>query len=271
MARRRPRPLLLWPIALAGVGLASAAAAAAPAPASTPLLLPRDQQPIVCETQRAPDYYGLGVRLGIYFSWLAGYVANTQLPSEAAGALDANTIFLLTLLVAMIKCSLVRMLTTIDGLILMHLSGGTIFGVLSVWGYRTVRYSEEGPKAIRHFGGFGTHARLVVSLGVSVYGLWFWTWGVMGGLDPPGTGECAKLSTFFFGKWSATGGIRYFYIVICYGCILYFGTMLLASSLAGYARVDKMVRLARSKRWADTSKLRYATGFKYKECVPSPR
>jgi hypothetical protein len=262
MARvRRLLPFLL------AAGLASAAAAG-------PSLLPRQQQqqqpepptePVWCQTERAPDYYGLGVRLGIYFSWLQGYVANTLLPSEAAGALDANTIFLLTLLIAMIKCSRIRMLRQIDGLVLMHLSGGTIFGVLSIWGYRTATYSEEGPKAIRHFGGFGTHARLIVSLAVSAFGLWFWKWGVVDGLDPAGPGECEVLWTFFFGKLHAAGGIRYFYIVVCGGCVAYFGAMLLASSLAGYARVDKMVRLARSKRWADTSKLRFATGFKYKE------
>jgi hypothetical protein len=247
-------PLLLWPL-LAGLSLASTATVV-----TQPII------PIQCETERAPDYYGLGVRLGIYFSWLQGYIANTMLPSEIAGALDANTIFLLTLLVAMIKCSRVRMLKQIDGLVLMHLSGGTIFGVLSIWGYRTVQYSEEGPKAIRHFGGYGTHVRLIVSLAISVFGLWFWMWGIVGGLEPiDDTPECGTVYTFFFGKLRADGGMRYFYIVICIGCIVYFGIMLLASSLAGYAKVDKMIRLARSNRWADTAKLRFATGFKYKE------
>lgn len=127
MARFRLRPVV-WPVVL-GVSLV-AATVLAPRQAIDNQL---PNEPIVCQTERAPDYYGLGVRLGIYFSWLQGYIANTLLPSEAAGALDANTIFLLTLLVAMINCSRVRMLTQIDGLVLMHLSGGTIFGVLSIW------------------------------------------------------------------------------------------------------------------------------------------
>jgi hypothetical protein len=255
-----------------GFGLVFAVSGSASSSASS--LVPRDQQPLQCQTTRAPDYYGLGVRLGIYFSWLQGYIANTMLPSEVAGALDTNTIFLLTLLVAMLKCTSVHMLKQIDGLILMHLSAGTIFGVLSTWGYRTSRYIEEGPKAIRHFGGFGTHARLIVQLAVSVYGLWFWLFGVMGALGPMGPGdgsnppnapECAELYTFMFTKVRATGGIRILYIIICIGCVVYFGIMLLASVLAGYSRASKMIELARGGRWANTSRLRYATGFNYKE------
>src|ERR1700759_4431881 len=107
----------------------------------------RDDGGLHCQTARAPDYYGFGVRLGIYFAWLQGYLANTMLPSEIAGALDTNTIFLLTILIAMIKCSSINMLESIDGLILMPLSGGTIFGVFSIWGYRTVQYTLEGPGA----------------------------------------------------------------------------------------------------------------------------
>jgi hypothetical protein len=249
-------------------------ASAATIDLSSSTLIPREEQQITCQTVRAPDYYGLGVRLGIYFSWLQGYIANTMLSSEVAGSLDTNTIFLLTLLVAMIKCSRIRMLEQIDGLILMHLSGGTIFGVLSIWGYRTVQYTEEGPRAIRHFGGFGTHARLIVSLAVSVFGLWFWMFGVTGGLDPmgpndgmqpPNSPECGTLYTFMFGKVRADGGIRIFYIIVCICCIIYFGVMLLVSTLAGYSRVRTMIQLAQSKRWADSSRLRFATGFNYKE------
>jgi hypothetical protein len=212
--------------------------------------------------------------VGIYFSWLQGYIANTMLSSEVAGALDTNTIFLLAILVAMIKCSSVRMLEQVDGLILMHLSGGSIFGVMSIWGYRTLHYSEEGPKAIRHFGGFGTHARLIISLAVSGFGLWFWMFGIKGGLDPmgpndgmnpPNPPECGILYTFMFAKVRADGGMRIFYIIVCICCIIYFGVMLLASTLAGYSRVSKMIQLAKSKRWASSSRLRFATGLNFKE------
>ncbi|KAF6808550.1 hypothetical protein CPLU01_15657 [Colletotrichum plurivorum] len=248
-------------------------------PESFPGLLPRDDAPLQCQTARAPDYYGLGVRLGIYFAWANAYVANTLLPSEIAGAADTNNIFLLVILISMIKCSGVRMLVDIDGLILMHLSSGFLFGTLSLWGYRTRQYVDNGPAGIRFFGGFGTHSRLIVCVAVSVYGLWYWMYGVTGGLvhmgsreerdelevNPPNSDECSTLYTFMFAKVRADGGIRIFYIIVCMGCTIYYGLMLLASSIAGWARARRMIQLYKEKRWAESSRLRFVTGFKYRE------
>jgi hypothetical protein len=70
-----------------------------------------------------------------------------------------------------------------------------------------------------------------------------------------------------FAKVRADGGIRIFYITACILCTIYFGIMLLASSIAGRKRLQNIVELARQKRWADTSRLRFATGFKYHEFV----
>lgn len=244
-----------------------------------PGLIPREDNSIQCQTSRAPDYYGLGVRLGIYFAWLQAYIANNFISSEISGAADTNTIFLLVVLIAMIKCSSISMLEQVDGLILMHLSGGFIFGIFSIWGYRTRRYVDDGPKAIRYFGGFGTHSRLIVSLAVSVYGLWYWLYGVtgslvsMGSLEetgdlavvPSNSPDCGTLYTFMFAKVRADGGIRIFYIIICTCCTVYFGIMLLASSLAGWARLNNMIELGKQQRWADSTRVRFATGFKYRE------
>jgi hypothetical protein len=94
----------------------------------------------------------------------------------------------------------------------------------------------------------------------------------MGGLMPmgpqdevPNDPRCGTLYTFMFARVRADGGIRIFYILVCACCILYFGAMLLASTISLWARPAKMMALAKSKRWADSSRLRYATGFKYKE------
>jgi hypothetical protein len=241
--------------------------------------MPREDYALHCQTSRSPDYYGLGVRLGIYFAWLQAYIANNFISSEIVSATDTNTIFLLALLVAMIKCSSINMLEQIDGLILMHLSTGSLFGIFSLWGYRTRRYIDEGPKAIRFYGGFGTHSRLIVSLGVSIYGLWYWIYAVTGSLvamgspqevgelaiDPPNSPDCMTLYTFMFAKVRADGGIRIFYIIVCICYTIYFGLMLLASSIAGWARLNRMIELGKQQRWADTSRLRFATGFKYRE------
>lgn len=233
-----------------------------------------------CLSDRATDYYGLGVRLGIYFAWLGSYIANTMLPAEFSGAADTSTIFLLTLLIAMTNDSRTRELTTVDGLTLMHLCGGTVFGVLSIWGYRTRLYCDKGPRAVRLFGGFGTHVRLAVSLGVSVFGMWFWLHGVTDqglkplgpndGADPPNPPECSTLYTFFFAKVRADGGIRFYYTAICALCCLWFGTMFIVSTLAGLASFEKIRSLVQFYHWGTVNRAKYATGFTKKECVSSP-
>ncbi|OCT50383.1 hypothetical protein CLCR_07054 [Cladophialophora carrionii] len=226
-----------------------------------------------CESARAADYYGIGVRLvirdpqGIYFSWITGWVANSFVAGDIGGALDTNAIFLFANLVAMVRCTITKVLTQLDCVILMHLSGGTVFSVLSLWGYRTCHYLGEGHKGIRHFGGFGTHLRLLLSMAVAVYGLWFWIIGI----EPDTTGvnvdagPCKTVYTFMFAKVRADGGIRIFYIAICVGCVTYFGIMLLASTLALYARLAKAANLAKQGKWRTSTRLHYATGLDHKE------
>jgi len=244
-----------------------------------PVGLTRRDDVIYCHTDRASDYYGLGVRLGIYFAWLQCYVANTLLESEVGMALDTNTIFLLTLFVAMANDSMTHALGQMDGLVLMHLCGGTVFGILTLWGYRTRLYLDYGPKAVGFFGSFGTHIRMVVSLAVSIYGLWFWIYGVTGGLtamgpgdgaEPPNSPECSTLYTFFFAKIPAAGGIRYYYIIVCASCIAYFGAMLVSSVLAAWFSIENLFG-SLHHRWANSANAhsmarpRYITGFKPNE------
>ncbi|KAK3353885.1 hypothetical protein B0T25DRAFT_222198 [Lasiosphaeria hispida] len=233
-----------------------------------------DHANLQCQSELATDYYGLGVRLGVYFAWLGSYIANTILPSECGSAADTSTIFLLTLLIAMAGDARTGELTQIDGLILMHLCGGTVFGVVTLWGYRTRLYRNHGPRAVRMFGGFGTHIRLIVSLGVSIFGLWFWLYGVTGslramgpddGTDPPNSADCGVLYTFFFAKVRADSGVRFYYVIVCLSCILWFGTMLLVSSLAALASFDRIKSLVEYSKWTSLNRVKYATGFTHKE------
>lgn len=234
---------------------------------------------IECQTAVASDYYGLGVRLGIYFAWLQAYLANTLLASAIPSAADTNTIFLLTLLIAMLNDSVSATLSQVDGLILMHLCGGTVFGTLSLWGYRTRLYKDNGPAAVRLFGGYGTHIRMLICLAVSTYGVWFWGWGATGkldsmtelpGLKPPNPSECSETYTFFFAKLPITGGIRYYYLVVSACCTAWFGAMMLMSGLAGWFCLENL-RGSFAKNWADTaradawSRPRYVTGLKTNE------
>jgi hypothetical protein len=52
------------------------------------------------------DLYGLGIRLGVYFQLISTLLANHFLPDALGEAWDANTIFLLSIFVAVIKSSI---------------------------------------------------------------------------------------------------------------------------------------------------------------------
>ncbi|KAH8668405.1 hypothetical protein BX600DRAFT_538347 [Xylariales sp. PMI_506] len=227
-----------------------------------------------CQTDRSDDYYGLGVRMGIYLAWFQALIAFNFVPSEIPSALDTNAIFLFAVLIAMVRCTITSLILQIDALILMHLGAGSIFGVMSIWGYRTSLYVREGPmKGISHFGGFGTHMRLLLCTAFAAYGLFFWLRGIDGHpaalISGTGNAEnglyCTPLYTFMFSRVLADGGVRVFYIICTVGSLCYWGVQLLSSSLAAYARPMKMYRLGKAGQWRTTSRLDYATGLNYKQ------
>lgn len=207
--------------------------------------------------------------MGVYMAWLTGWVANVSVPDEIGGALDQNAIFLFALVIALVRCAITDLLSQMDGLILMHLCGGSVFSVISIWGYRTCVYREDGPRAIRNFGGFGTHLRVFLCMAVSVVGIWYWYLGIMGSvpsvtdLDSTNNPECNDLHTFFFAKLDARGGIRIYYIFICIACTVYFGIMTAVSIIGPWTRICKIHWLAKYRFFRTTSRLKYATGFTY--------
>lgn len=233
-----------------------------------------------CSTQLSSDYYGLGVRLGIYFTWLTSYLANTFVADEIDGGLVANTIFLLALLASIFTGSASGDLAVVDGLILMQLCAGYLFGALSIWGYRTGHYWKEGPLGIRHYGGLGTYARLILSAAISCYGIWFWTTGVQpGGLQKVYNGSvspndlrpgCEHIVTFFFAKLSVNGGIRIFYTIISASCAAWFGLPLIAAVIER-ARYARDIYYGRSKL-AELGQgfTKYETGWTRQEYDPQP-
>ncbi|KAE9382067.1 hypothetical protein N431DRAFT_552018 [Stipitochalara longipes BDJ] len=191
-----------------------------------------DSAPLDCTTQFSNDYYGFGVRLGVYFSWLGSYFANLLLPSEISGSLDTNSIFLVALIGSLFNGTRLKQIQQIDALVIMQLSSGFLFSCFSIWGYRTSYYQKEGPKAIKRFGGLGTHCRLILVAAISVYGTWFWWEGLDDGLTISDNPECQEIFTWFFAYLPVRGGIDKLYIVITIGCSLYYCTMLAAAAIA---------------------------------------
>jgi hypothetical protein len=223
-----------------------------------------DAGSIACETDRTSDYYGIGVRMGVYAAWLTSWIANVAVQDEIGGAIDTNAIFLFALIVAVVRCTVTGLTSRIDGLMLMHLSFGTVFSSNSVWGYRTCVYKNEGHAGIRNFGGFGTHLRLLLNMAVSVYGFWFWMYGVRGSLLT-GPAPCDMVWTFFFAKLRVNSGIRIAYLILFIACMIYYGIMVVTGFLGPIMRICKMQFLIRYRFFRTSSRLRYATGLTYRQ------
>lgn len=160
----------------------------------------------------------------------------------------------------------------IDGLILMQLSAGYLFGCLSIWGYRTLRYHTAGPEAISNFGNFGTHCRLICVTAISGYGVWFWIEGVEDGLiiatndsNETRPDECYPIVTYFFGTFPIRGGIRTLYIIMSCGCTFYFGLMIIAAILERGRHLTKWFSRDGNKRHVGHHRAVYETGFTHKE------
>jgi len=214
---------------------------------------------IDCTTEVSLDYYGLGVRLGVYFAWLGSYFANTLLPDEIPGFLDTNTIFLLALLVSLFNGTIKHNLHQIDGLVVLHLSSGFLFSSLSIWGYRTLHYQKDGIDGIKYYGGVGTHCRLLLVAAISMYGAWFWWEGVDDGLIASTDDGCIQLYTWFLGKWPINGGIHIFYVIVTLGCAVYYGTMCLVATVTIFFNLFT----SSHKDWK--KKMKFETGFNNKE------
>jgi hypothetical protein len=170
------------------------------------------------------DFYGFGVRVGVYLTWVSSWLANNFVESEMEGNLDTNAVFLFALALTVVVLSAEKEIWSIDSAILLQLSFGFVFGLMSTWGRRT-RFYRKG-----HFGGWGTHIRMLLSLAVSVYGLWFWVNGVR---DPdPNCFQreaCNGLRTFVFANVSMKGWTRTGWIIVSAAACIYFGVMALTA------------------------------------------
>jgi hypothetical protein len=267
MARPRNRGLLLVAAFLLSLlSLASPTAAESSNPSSP-------SEPLNCSSKFSGDYYGLGVRLGIYFTWLTSWLANTFIEDEIAGGLDANAIFLFALIISILRATAIHgpeALAYIDGLILMQLCTGYIFSVLSLWGYRTIYYHREGPKAVRYYGQIGTHFRLVLAAAISIYGVWFWAYGIRydrgyglhRATDENGilrSKDCYPIYVFFFAKLKVLGGIRILYIITSTSCSVYYVIMLLAAAAERIRHLTQVITKEKGHHTRET--FNYETGL----------
>lgn len=181
-------------------------------------LATRQDAPQNCSVTSNPDFYGLGIRVGIYIQWITSFIANLFLKQAIEENLGTNTIFLLVLFVTTAVATAQATVQTIEILVLLQLSFGFIFSILSIWGHRT--RSPQGEDPIR-FQLIPSLVRLALTTGLSCYGLWVWFYGYGALNDRTG---CLDY-TFLFARVNASNGAGVFFkiqstlILVVYGVL----------------------------------------------------
>ncbi len=196
-----------------------------------------------CGLTGNPDFYGLGIRVGIYIQWITSFIANLFLKKAIEENLGTNTIFLLALFVATVVATVHASVQAIEIVVLLQLNFGFIFSILSIWGHRT--RSPQGQDPIR-FPLIPSLGRLALTTALSCYGLWFWFYGYAALYDRTG---CPNY-TFVFARVNASNGARMFFkiqstlvlvvygvlfarevvMVLCFFCFIALWTPVLAST-----------------------------------------
>lgn len=82
------------------------------------------------------NFYGFGVRLGIYLQWFSSWIANTLNPDDASSNHEENSIFVLAIAIALVLAFEGDQLRVSEAYILMLMCVGFFAIVLSTWGIR---------------------------------------------------------------------------------------------------------------------------------------
>jgi hypothetical protein len=157
-----------------------------------------------CEIEGNPDFYGLGIRIGIYLQWITALLANHTLMGAIGTNLETNTIFLVALFVATAVASARNTVQTAELVVLLQLCFGFLFSILSIWGHRTGGFALGGKKA--RFPLIGSFFRLILATALATYSAWFWFRYHDLHHRPQ---ECRDF-TFMFARVDIAGGLRYF-------------------------------------------------------------
>ncbi|KAL8756210.1 MAG: hypothetical protein Q9199_003092 [Rusavskia elegans] len=165
-------------------------------------------QVVRCPHEGNPDFYGLGIRVGIYLQLITTIVAKYFHPEAIPENLTANTIFLLALFAAIATATLGSELRPEEIAILLQLCFGFLLSVLSILGGRPGPDYPEGHTTIPGPPRIASYLRLTLTTAICMYAVWFWFPG-KDEMEIPGCPSYMFLLT----KVNIFGGVRIFYQV----------------------------------------------------------
>ena len=185
-----------------------------------------------CVLNGNSDLYGLGIRLGVYFQLISTLLVNHFLPDALRDAWDANTIFLVSIFIAVIKSSvntnnlaapeafvMLQMLFAFlvavyhigpsNKWLLFEITTAALNGTLKSDMELLDMLSELG-RAQNNVSKLGTTMRQFLALAITSYNIWFWFPG-SGFLDAD---QHCNSSVFIFAKVDLHGNARIFFQVL---------------------------------------------------------
>ena len=86
--------------------------------------------------QANTDFYGFGIRLGVYLQWFSSWLSNTLDPDAASENHEENSIFVLAIAIALVLAFQHDDLKVSEAYILMLICTGYFALVVSTWGIR---------------------------------------------------------------------------------------------------------------------------------------
>jgi len=185
-----------------------------------------------CVLDGNSDLYGFGIRLGVYFQLISTLLANHFLPDALREAWDANTIFLVSIFIAVIKSSVnVNNLAAPEAFVMLQMLFAYLvavyhigasfkwfcFEILSAILNGMMEPDLDWSDVVSELGQaqsdvsqLGTTMRQFLALAIASYNVWFWFPG-SGFLDSV---QHCNSSMFLFAQVDLHGNARIFFQVL---------------------------------------------------------
>ncbi|CZR63799.1 uncharacterized protein PAC_13696 [Phialocephala subalpina] len=178
------------------------------------------------------DFYGLGIRIGVYLQWFSGLLANSFHAESIHDILSTNTIFLLALFIALAISTAKDTIHASEVFILLQFYFGFLFTVSSTYGLR-VRAKSTSPAEYNRFVEFpvlGATIRACLAGAICSYNAWFWFDGVERLSNGILNDSVCPPRLFFFRSFdiSNSDGMRIFLKITSVLLAIIFGTTTLA-------------------------------------------
>ena len=164
--------------------------------------------PKQCSHAGKPDFYGLGIRVGMYLQLITAVLANYLHINAVSDNLSTNAIFLMALFIAMVTATTRADLRAEEVVILLQLCFGFLLSVLALLGSRTSLSRFEVSHRRSKLPAAASFFRLTLTTVSCAYAVWFWFLGDAK-LNPPG----CPAYIFLFTRTSIQGGAGTFYKV----------------------------------------------------------